>query len=137
MPVQVRVGEASAHIHAANLVMENFCTMLHQRGAAGTDITGKDLLSAKRDMTYASRLCVKSAEMLSGMMGVSAQTGRNSVQRLYRDCRTVSTHIELQWDHSMAPTGKYLLKVPTGDPLIDEHTEDVNQLPNIHFGTRV
>ncbi|MBP03004.1 MAG: hypothetical protein CMM25_09365 [Rhodospirillaceae bacterium] len=137
VPVQVRVGEASAHIHAANLVMENFCTMLHQRGAAGTDITGQDLLSAKRDMTYASRLCVKSAEMLSGMMGVSAQTGRNSVQRLYRDCRTVSTHIELQWDHSMAPTGKYLLKVPTGDPLIDEHTEDVNQLPNIHFGTRV
>jgi alkylation response protein AidB-like acyl-CoA dehydrogenase len=137
VPVQVRVGEAAAHIHAANLVMESFCTMLHQRGLAGVDITGEDLLSAKRDMTYASRLCLKAAEMLSGMMGVSAQTGRNSVQRLYRDCRTVSTHIELQWDHSMAPTGKYLLKVPTGDPLIDRPNEQANQVSGVHLGTRV
>lgn len=41
------------------------------------------------------------------------------MQRLYRDCRAISTHIELNWDQSMAPTGKVRLGVPTGDPLID------------------
>ena len=136
VPVQVRVGEAAAEIHAANLIVENFCKLLHDRGSAGQDIVGEDLLSAKRDMTFASRLCVKAAERLSGMMGVSAQTGRNAVQRHFRDCRTVTTHIELQWDHSMAPTGKYLLEVPTGDPLIDG-AEMASEDGNARLGTRV
>ena len=129
-------GEAAAEIHAANLIVENFCTLLHDRGSAGQDIVGEDLLSAKRDMTFASRLCVKAAERLSGMMGVSAQTGRNPVQRHFRDCRTVTTHIELQWDHSMAPTGKYLLEVPTGDPLIDG-AEMASEDGKARLGTRV
>lgn len=137
VPVQVRVGEAAAEIHAANLVFENFCDMLHDRGSRGLDITGEDLLSAKRDMTYASRLCVGAAERLSGMMGVSAQTGRNPVQRHYRDCRTVSTHIELQWDHSMAPTGKHLFGVPTGDPLIDGDGATSASSGASYLGTRV
>jgi 3-hydroxy-9,10-secoandrosta-1,3,5(10)-triene-9,17-dione monooxygenase len=136
VPVQVRVGEAAAEIHAANLIVENFCQLLHDRGAAEQDIMGKDLLSAKRDMTFASRLCLKAAERLSGMMGVSAQTGRNPVQRHFRDCRTVTTHIELQWDHSMAPTGKYLLEVPTGDPLIDGADSSAEN-GNARLGARV
>jgi hypothetical protein len=69
-------------------------------------------------------------------MGVSAQTGRNPVQRHFRDCRTVTTHIELQWDHSMAPTGKYLLEVPTGDPLIDGADSSAEN-GNARLGTRV
>jgi alkylation response protein AidB-like acyl-CoA dehydrogenase len=137
VPVQVRLGEAAAEIHAANLVFENFCAMLHDRGSRGVDIVGEDLLSAKRDMTFASRLCVQAAERLSGMMGVSAQTGRNPVQRHYRDCRTVSTHIELQWDHSMAPTGKYLFGVPTGDHLIDGADAAPAATGTAYLGTRV
>lgn len=137
VPVQVRVGEAAAQIHAANLVFKEFCAMLHERGQDGQDITGADLLSSKRDVTYASRLCLKAAEALSGMMGVSAQTGRNPVQRHYRDCRTVSTHIELQWDHAMAPTGKHLLGVETGDPLIDARGVEYSNSDKAYLGTRV
>ena len=53
------------------------------------------------------------------MMGVTGQKASNPVQRLYRDCRAISTHIELNWEQSMAPTGKIRLGVSTGDPLID------------------
>lgn len=137
VPVQVRVGEAAAQIHAANLIFTEFCAMLHDRGVSGKDIIGEDLLSSKRDVTYASRLCLKATEALSGMMGVSAQTGRNPVQRHHRDCRTVSTHIELQWDHAMAPTGKYLFTVPTGDPLIDGVGKDYTNADTAYLGTRV
>lgn len=137
VPVQVRVGEAAAQIHAANLIFENFCQMLHSHGANGQDITGESLLSSKRDVTFAARLCLKAAESLSGMMGVSAQTGRNPVQRHYRDCRTVSTHIELQWDHAMAPTGKHLFGVPTGDPLIDGADAQCSNSASAYLGTRV
>ena len=137
-PVQVRLGESVAEVNAANLIFDSFCKMLHQRGSCGQDITGSDLLSTKRDITFASRLCVKASERLSGMMGVSAQTGRNPVQRHYRDCRTISTHIELQWDHSMAPTGKHLLGLNTGDPLIDGDEKDIGvDNSSLYLGTRV
>lgn len=137
VPVQVRVGEAAAKIHAANLIYEAFCAMLHDRGVNGQDVTGEDLLSSKRDVTFASRLCVQATESLSGMMGVSAQTGRNPVQRHHRDCRTVSTHIELQWDHSMAPTGKHIFGVSTGDPLIDGVKAEYSNSGSAYLGTRV
>ena len=137
VPVQVRLGETVAEVNAANLLFESFCRMLHDRGSCGKEISGEDLLSTKRDITFASRLCLKAAERLSGMMGVSAQTGRNPVQRHYRDCRTVSTHIELQWDHSMAPTGKHMLGVATGDPLIDGDNSLSDNRSTAYLGTRV
>lgn len=137
VPVQIRLGESAAEVKAANLIFEDFCAMLHDRGARGQDITGEDLLSSKRDVTFASRLCLRATERLSGMMGVSAQTGRHPVQRHFRDCRTVTTHIELQWDHSLAPTGKNLFGVPTGDPLIDGVEEDESSSRIAHLGTRI
>jgi 3-hydroxy-9,10-secoandrosta-1,3,5(10)-triene-9,17-dione monooxygenase len=70
--------------------------------------------------THAAQLCVSASQRLAVSMGVSGQTGRNPVQRLARDCRTISTHIELNWDHTMMPSGKYLLGLPTGDPVVDE-----------------
>ena len=56
------------------------------------------------------------------MVGVTGQRASNPVQRLYRYCPAVTTHIELNWDHTMAPTGKVRLGVPTGDPMVDGGT---------------
>lgn len=119
VPVQIRVGESQAELDTASLVFESYMRFLHEKGRAGEDIVGGDLLKSRRTITLASRLCVGAADRLAAMMGVTAQSGRNPVQRLFRDCRTVATHIELNWDHSMAPTGKYLLGLKTGDPLVD------------------
>jgi 3-hydroxy-9,10-secoandrosta-1,3,5(10)-triene-9,17-dione monooxygenase len=118
-PVQVRVGEACANLDAAELMFRDVLRGLHEYGAAGEEVNGERLLRLRRLVTLGSRLCANTADALSAMMGVTGQTARNPVQRLYRDCRTVSTHIELNWEHSMAPTGKVRLGVPTGDPLID------------------
>lgn len=119
VPVQVRVGEACANLDAAELLFEDAMRRLHAYGAAGEEVNGERLLRLRRTITLGSRLCASTADMLASMMGITGHTASNPVQRLYRDCRTVSTHIELNWDHSMAPTGKVRLGVPTGDPLID------------------
>jgi 3-hydroxy-9,10-secoandrosta-1,3,5(10)-triene-9,17-dione monooxygenase len=119
-PVQIRLGESMAELDTAALVFDDFSRLLHAKGAAGEDIVGEDILRSRRTFTLAARQCLSAVDRLSAMMGVTAQTGRNPVQRLYRDCRTISTHIELNWDHSMAPSGKRLLGLTTGDPLVDE-----------------
>ncbi|MBL8643659.1 MAG: acyl-CoA dehydrogenase family protein [Rhodospirillaceae bacterium] len=119
VPVQIRLGESMAEIDVAAQVFENYIRFLHEKGKAGEDIVGEDILRSRRTVTTVARMCLSAIERLSAMMGVTAQSGRNPVQRLFRDCRTVSTHIELNWDHSMAPSGKYLLGLKTGDPMVD------------------
>ena len=119
VPVQVRVGEACASLDAAELLFQDVIRDLHSAGAAGEEIVGERLLRMRRLVTFGARLCTSTADSLAAMMGVTGQRASNPVQRLYRDCRAISTHIELNWDQSMAPTGKVRLGVPTGDPLID------------------
>jgi alkylation response protein AidB-like acyl-CoA dehydrogenase len=119
VPVQARVGESAAEIHAANLIVDNINQYLHDEGSAGRELPGTTLLTIKRDLAYASRQCLSAATRLSGMMGVTAQTGRNPVQRHFRDCRTISTHGGLQWDGAMTPNGKILFGMKTGDLKVD------------------
>lgn len=121
--VQVKIGEAMAEIDIARLVFDDYCRFLHHKGQAGEDIVGEDLLRARRMVTQAAQLCLSAANQLSAMMGVTAQSGRNPVQRLFRDCRTITTHIELNWDHTMMPSGKHALGLKTGDPMVDSPAE--------------
>ena len=120
VPVQIRVGESAAEIQAATLLVNNISDYLHEEGKAGRALPGTTLMTIRRDLAHASRQCLSAVTRLSGMMGVSAQTGNNPVQRHFRDCRTMSTHGGLQWDASMGPVGKRLLSLQTGDPKIDD-----------------
>ncbi|NKB43890.1 MAG: hypothetical protein GKS03_06380 [Alphaproteobacteria bacterium] len=119
VPVQARVGESAAEIHSAHLIVDNINQYLHDEGVAGRELPGTTLLTIKRDLAYASRQCLAAATRLSGMMGVTAQTGRNPVQRHFRDCRTISTHGGLQWDGAMTPNGKMMFGMKTGDSKVD------------------
>ena len=119
--VQTAVGEVEAQIISAELLADNLCKLLHERGKAGEQLRGSERLRSRQQMAYVARLCHSAAEQLSGMMGVTGQTGRNPVQRQFRDCRTISTHGSVHYNNGMALAGQKLLQVPTGDPLIDMH----------------
>ncbi|MBP02274.1 MAG: hypothetical protein CMM25_05655 [Rhodospirillaceae bacterium] len=120
VPVQVRVGESAAEIHSAHLVVDNINKYLHKEGQGARELSGAALITIRRDLAHASRQCLSAVTRLSGMMGVTAQSGRNSVQRHFRDCRTISTHGGLQWDGAMGPTGRLALGLKTGDPKVDD-----------------
>ena len=122
IPVQVRLGESHTEIRSAELMVKNIIDYLHETGVAGERPVGATRLNIARDFAFASRLCLSAVDRLSGIMGVTAQTGRNPVQRHFRDCRTMSTHGSLQWDKCMAPTGKMLFGLKTGDPFVDNET---------------
>jgi 3-hydroxy-9,10-secoandrosta-1,3,5(10)-triene-9,17-dione monooxygenase len=119
VPVQVNLGTAVAEIDTAALVFERYIAQLHEHGFKGIDLLGEDLLWGKRNVTFASRLCLSAVDRLSAALGATGQSASNPVQRHFRDCRTVTTHVELNWDHGLAPTGKHRLGIATGDPLVD------------------
>ena len=119
VPVQIRLGESAAEIQAATLIVDNISRYLHEEGAAGRELPGTTLMTIRRDLAHASRQCLAAVTRLSGMMGVTAQSGHNPVQRHFRDCRTISTHGGVQWDASMAPFGKRMFGLKTGDAKVD------------------
>lgn len=122
VPVQVRVGAACAKLDAAELVFADVLARLHRLGAARDEIRGEELVRMRRLITLGAQLCAETTDTLATMMGITGFATGNPVQRLHRDCRTVSMHVELNWDHSMSATGKLRLGVPTGDPLVDSDT---------------
>ena len=125
-PVQQKIGESYEELRTSDLIVDDLCNYLHEQGQAGNSILGDDRLKIRRETAMAAQLCLKSGTRLSGMMGVTAQTGRNPAQRMFRDLRTMSTHGAIHWDNATTPTGSYLLGIETGDPLIDENNEFLN-----------
>ncbi len=117
--VQVHVAESLAELETADLLIDTLCDQLHALGMNGESISPELKLKAYRDLVMAGRLAHSSADRLSRMMGVSAQTGRNPVQRLYRDVRTMSTHSALHWEAGLQRSGKFIFGLPTGDPKVD------------------
>lgn len=135
-PVQVNLGVASAEIDTATLVFDDWIRRIHSWGMSGQDMPGDDMLWGKRNVTFGSRLCLSAVDRLSAGLGAGGQLQSNPVQRLYSDCRAVTAHVELHWDHSMAPTGMRALGLPTGDPLIDGQAVTTDS-DRIMIGTQI
>jgi 3-hydroxy-9,10-secoandrosta-1,3,5(10)-triene-9,17-dione monooxygenase len=135
-PVQVNLGTATAEIDTATLVFDEWIRRIHVWGVSGQDMPPDDILWGKRNVTFASRLCLAAADRLSAGLGAGGQLHSNPVQRLYSDCRAVTAHVELHWDHSMAPSGMRTLGLPTGDPLIDGQAANPDSA-RVMIGTQI
>ena len=123
IPVQIRVAESFEELRVADLITDSLMDFLHEAGSSGKKIRGIDRLRIRREPAMAAKLCMSSITRLANMMGVTGQTGKNPVQRHFRDMRTISTHGGINWDNAMTPTGKLLLGLPTGDPQTDVEIE--------------
>lgn len=119
VPVQIRVGESAAELHAARLLVDNTTKWLHEFGVARRPLPATSLQIIRRDLALAAKLSQRAAGRVAGMMGVTGQIGANPVQRAMRDLRTICSHGGIQWDASMGPVGKMLFGVSTGDKRVD------------------
>ncbi len=118
--VQQKIGESYEELRIADMIIDNLCEFLHEKGSKDERITGSDRLKVRRETSMASKLCMTAGNRLAGMMGVSSQTGRNATQRHFRDLRTMSMHGGVHWENATTPTGRFLLGIETGDKLLDQ-----------------
>ena len=118
--VQQKIGESYEELRIADMIIDNLCDFLHEKGSKDERITGSDRLKVRRETSMASKLCMAAGNRLAGMMGVSSQTGRNATQRHFRDLRTMSMHGGVHWENATTPTGRFLLGIETGDKLLDQ-----------------
>lgn len=119
-PVQLRVAESAAELHAADVIMTEQIAYLREMGRKGAAIPAAKRLEINRDRSFVAKLCIQSTERLAGMMGAMGIFDSNPVQRHLRDVNGMATQIGINWDRNMLPYGKWALGLPTGDPHVDQ-----------------
>jgi len=114
MSIQMRVGEASAAIDAAQQLVLRDCREIMQTIAAGKELTEATRARNKGDLGFAVKLCVKAADLLFESAGGMSLYGHNRVQRGWRDIHAASKHISMNWDAVGSLYGRILLGLPAG-----------------------
>jgi alkylation response protein AidB-like acyl-CoA dehydrogenase len=104
-PLQARIGEASAKIDAAELLVRNNT----QRLAGETKPDIHERVRIKRNYLYAGQLLTEAVETM--MRDAGARGGRldNSMQRHFRDIQTMRQHVIFSVDVTYASAGRLLM----------------------------
>ena len=114
MTIQMRVGEASASIDAAQQLVLRDCREIMDTIAAGRELTEAQRARNKGDLGFAVRLCVRAADLLFESAGGMGLYGHNRVQRSWRDIHSAAKHISMNWDAVGSLYGRIQLGLPAG-----------------------
>jgi 3-hydroxy-9,10-secoandrosta-1,3,5(10)-triene-9,17-dione monooxygenase len=117
-PVQIRLAEASAAIHAARLVMLERCQEAMQIATRGAIPSMETKVALRRDGAYAARLCTRAVDLLFEASGGDALYDQRDIQRAFRDVHAANSHNALTWDVAASLYGKVALGIRIDHPTI-------------------
>jgi 3-hydroxy-9,10-secoandrosta-1,3,5(10)-triene-9,17-dione monooxygenase len=95
---QLRFAEAAAAIDAAELIFRNNNEMLRSWGAPGYEITMTNRARIRRDVGYATKLCVHAADLLVESGDSSGLHDSQMLQRWNRDLHMAGVQFMATWD---------------------------------------
>ncbi|MGH7005622.1 MAG: acyl-CoA dehydrogenase family protein, partial [Alphaproteobacteria bacterium] len=107
--VQSRLGEATASMDAALLLLLRCVEEAGALAAAGQPISVALRIRNRRDHAFATRLCAEAVEALHSCTGGAGLFLSGRIQRAWRDMNAVSKHIALNWDAVSAMYGQHAL----------------------------
>jgi len=123
-PVQLRVAECGAQIHAAHLLMDETFAICRSGQDAERALSREQKVRVRLNMGYAAKLCRDAVTRLQDMMGAAGLARDNPVNRLVRDARAAASHAAIAWDAAALPFGASALGLPTGQDGIDQAASD-------------
>lgn len=112
--VQMALGEASAAIDLATLVMHTRRDESMAVVASGRPITPADVMRNRRDIAFAVDHLRRGVEKLAEVLGSRVVYDADPLQPLLRDVLTIATHSVVHRQLSMVPYGRMLLGLPPG-----------------------
>jgi 3-hydroxy-9,10-secoandrosta-1,3,5(10)-triene-9,17-dione monooxygenase len=115
--VQVRLGEASALVDAAEAIMLRDCDEATRITEAGVVPSLEQKARYRRDGAYAATLCTHAVDLLFTAAGGGAVYQRNPIQRAFRDVHAANAHYVLSWNVNAAVYGRVALGLPPDAPL--------------------
>ena len=96
--IQMRVAEAAAEADAARLLLERDCTETMSIMRRGDTLTLEQRARNRRDMAYASTLCIRAADRLFTATGGTGLYDGNEMRRQFHDIRAIGAHFVNSWD---------------------------------------
>jgi len=114
--VQLRIGEASAEIEAARLLLESDCR--ESMAVAGGDDppSMEDRARWRRNNAYAGKLCVQAVERLFPLTGGRRLDFHNPFHRAARDVHAATSQGSMPWDTQATHYGQFRLGLDLYDP---------------------
>jgi alkylation response protein AidB-like acyl-CoA dehydrogenase len=106
--VQIRVGEASASIDAAALLIHRDLREAEEAARRGEPFGLDKRLRNRLDHAFSVRLLVQAVDALFLAAGGSSLTLKNPLQRFWRDIHAAATHISLNWDAVSSMYGQHV-----------------------------
>ncbi|WP_170222852.1 acyl-CoA dehydrogenase family protein [Nonomuraea turkmeniaca] len=112
---QVAAGKARAMIDAAETVVLRYADWIDQVATEGGDFTAADESVASIDMSYVGQLCLDAMDLMLRILGSSAVSLSNPIQRFGRDGRVILSHGALRLEPLSEIAGRHLLGLPPFD----------------------
>jgi 3-hydroxy-9,10-secoandrosta-1,3,5(10)-triene-9,17-dione monooxygenase len=110
--VQLRLGESSAEVDAANRIIKYDSREMIERAGAGEVLTEMDQVTYRRNFGYAAKLCVQAVNRLFEASGGHGLFDSNPMQRYHRDVHAGSHQAALYWDAIGEAYGRAALGLP-------------------------
>jgi 3-hydroxy-9,10-secoandrosta-1,3,5(10)-triene-9,17-dione monooxygenase len=116
--VQIAVGEASAEIDAARLIMRTHTADAMEIARRGEQPDMDRKARYRRDGAWSVQLCVKAVDRINRLAGGGGLYLRNPIQRHFRDVHAVAAHISFNMDVAGTTFGRVALGLPPDNPTI-------------------
>ncbi len=110
--VQMRLGEASAAIDTAVLIMHTRRAEAAASVAAMTSVPPQAVAQNRRDITFAAQQIKRGIDALIEISGARSVYDADPLQALFRDIATIGTHTVVSPQGAMVPYGRLMLGLP-------------------------
>jgi 3-hydroxy-9,10-secoandrosta-1,3,5(10)-triene-9,17-dione monooxygenase len=110
--VQMALGEASAAIDLATLVMQARRAESMAALESGRPIAPAEAMRNRRDVAFATNQLRRGVETLVELIGSRVVYDSDPLQSLLRDILTIATHSVVHRQLSMVPYGRWLVGLP-------------------------
>ena len=112
--IQLKLGEASASVDAARLLVDRDLKDVMATVGAGRELTTQQRARNKGDWGFAARLSVQAVDAIFTASGGGGLFRTGRIQRYWRDAHAGSAHISMNWDSVGALYGRISLGLPAG-----------------------
>jgi resorcinol 4-hydroxylase (FADH2) len=107
--IQTRIGEASAALDAARLLLARDLADVESTVAAGEAVSVAKRIRNRRDQAYTLKLAKGGIDALFEAVGGAGLHLDHGIQRAWRDVHAIGHHITFSWDWVSSMYGQYQL----------------------------
>jgi 3-hydroxy-9,10-secoandrosta-1,3,5(10)-triene-9,17-dione monooxygenase len=108
-PTQVRVAEAAAEIHCADLLLHDVLAEFDRVSASGAAFPNELRVRAKWQSAYAAELCRRAAARMFSGAGAHAVYSPSALQAAFRNINVGAQHASIDFDSSAELYGRMRL----------------------------